>query len=68
MDKHRNVLTRGEQMKLDMEHVVQCPMCGDVFPEVDVHPDDQLCIECEGDWVDIVSYAYERTDDDTRSK
>lgn len=45
-------LTKGEQMKLDMEHVVQCPSCNGVFPEVDVHPDDQLCISCEAEWVD----------------
>ena len=44
-------LTAGEQMKLKMEHVVQCPRCGDVFPEEDVHPDDQLCIDCEAAWV-----------------
>ena len=42
----------GEQMKLDMEHVVQCPMCGDMFPEIDVHWDDELCWDCEGKWVE----------------
>ena len=44
-------LSKGDQLKLGMEHVVKCPCCGGVFPEIDVHPDDQLCIKCEAEWV-----------------
>jgi hypothetical protein len=44
-------MDKGGQMELDMEHVIKCPMCGEDFPPEDVHPDDQLCIECEDKWV-----------------